>query len=127
MLLAWGYHRVMKRIALATLLLAQVLAWAAKPAPNPADYTITVHVQSSRLTKGILRPVLWAQHLTVSIDGKKYELEGGYNLEDVVRVGDYKAKIAKDETKQAYEYRREYEFLFADGITREYYVVGEGE
>jgi len=116
----------MRKILFAILILVPALAWAAKPAPNPADYTITVHVQSSRLNvvQGWSNPSL--HHLTVLIDGKKFELEGGGGL-GVLRVGDYKAKIASDETKRPYEYLRVYEFLFADGTTRQYRVVGEGE
>jgi hypothetical protein len=121
----------MKNTALAILLLVPALVWAQKPAPSQADFSITVHVQSSRVVDSCFgNPAACGsvQRLTVSIDGKKYELEGPIKgAVDVLRVGDYKAKIAKDETKQAYEYRRVYEFLFADGITREYKVVGEGE
>jgi hypothetical protein len=115
------------------LLLAPALAWAEKPAPNPADYTIAVHVQFSRLTlncgdvtngSSICR---WMQHLTVLIDGKKYELDGAIKSVDLLRVGDYKAKVLKEETKRAYEYSRTYEFLFPDGSTRDYYVAGESE
>ncbi|HEY1219607.1 MAG TPA: hypothetical protein VGF03_11760 [Bryobacteraceae bacterium] len=116
----------MKTILAAILLLAPALAWAAKPAPSPADYSITVHVQSSRLNvlEGRSNPNF--QHLTVLIDARKYELEsvGGPG---VIRVGDYKARIAQDETKRAYEYQRTYEFLFTDGTARQFRVVGEGE
>ena len=80
----------MKTILAAILLLAPALAWAAKPAPSPADYSITVHVQASRLNvlEGRSNPNF--QHLTVLIDARKYELEsvGGPG---VIRVGDYKA------------------------------------
>jgi len=42
-------------------------------------------------------------------------------------VGDYKAKVEKDNTQRTYEYERIYEFLFGDGSTRRYWVVGEEE
>lgn len=45
----------------------------------------------------------------------------------LLRVGDYKARIAKDDTASAYEYLRDYELLFADGKTRLYNVVSESE
>jgi hypothetical protein len=120
------YNQAMKNTLFAILLLVPALAWAAKPASNPADYTITVHVQSSHLNvlEGRSNPSF--QHLTVLIDGRKYELEG-VGDDGVIRVGDYKAKIAQDETKRAYEYLRTYEFLFTDGTARQYRVVGEGE
>ncbi len=40
----------MKKVLIALLMLAPMLSWAAAPKPNPADYTVTVHVQSSFLT-----------------------------------------------------------------------------
>jgi len=46
---------------------------------------------------------------------------------DVLRVGNYNARIIKDETTRDYEYARTYEFLFADGKTRQYRVIGESE
>ncbi len=110
------------------LLLAAALAWAQKAAPDAAAYTITIHVQASRLSDscgGNPAVCSTAQRLTVLIDGKKYELEAAGG--NVLRVGDYRAKMTKDETKRAAEYERVYEFLFADGTTRKYDVVGEGE
>jgi len=65
------------------------------------------------------------QHLTVLIDGKKYQLDTSSG--SLLRVGDYKAKVEKDNTQRTYEYERVYEFLFADGSTRRYWVVGEDE
>jgi hypothetical protein len=112
----------MKNILLAVLLLVPALAWAQKPAPSPAAYTITVHVQSSRLEFPS-----HVQRLTVVIEGKKYELQGTGATFDVFRPGDYKAKIARDDSKQAYEYRRTYEFQLVDGTARKYDVVGEAE
>jgi len=115
----------MKKAILALLLLAPSISWAVKPAPNPADYTITVHVQASRLAQSHYVNLATVQQLTVVIDGKKYELQERYPGNDVLRVGDYKARIAEDKTQRAYEYQRTYEFLFPDGQIRQYYVVGE--
>jgi len=112
----------MKNTLFAILLLVPALALAQKPAPNPAGYTITVHVQSSRLEFPSR-----LQHLTVLIEGRKYELEGAVATFDVFRPGDYKAKIARDDSKQTYEYRRTYEFQLVDGTARKYNVVGEWE
>jgi hypothetical protein len=61
------------------------------------------------------------------IDGKRYELESARSAASLLRLGDYKAKIAKDESTHAYEYNRTYEFLFPDGQTRQYIVVGESQ
>jgi hypothetical protein len=113
----------MRKVVFAILLALPALALGEK-APNPAEYTITVHVQSSRLADeiGLTR----AQLLKVVIDGKNYQLEsnlGGLNL---LRVGDYKAKVLPDKHTWTYEYELKYEFLFPDGKTREFIVVGEG-
>jgi hypothetical protein len=123
----------MKKVLFALLFLTPALAWAEKPAPKPADYTISVHVQASRLTTdcgdvtGGSSICWWLQRLTVLIDGKKYELDSNIKTADLLRVGDYKAKLLKEETKRPYEYMRNYEFLFSDGTTRVYSLAGETE
>jgi hypothetical protein len=120
-------EEAMKKALLAFLLITPALASADKPKPNPADYTIAIHVQLSRqvaaCTGNTCQP---EQQLTVTIDGKKYELQSGF-ARDLLRTGDYKAKIAKDETRHAYEYTRIYEFLFPDGVTRQSSVMSESE
>jgi hypothetical protein len=122
----------MKRILYVIFLIIPAMAWAEKPKANPADYTISVHVQSSRIvdfcsdvTQGS-NVCSWEQNLTAIIDGKKYELQSGTRVK-LLRLGDYKAKITKDDSQNAYEYMRTYEFLFPDGQTRQYVVVGEME
>jgi hypothetical protein len=124
--------QIMKVHLCTLLLLSTGLAWAEKT-PNPADYSVAVHVRSSRIaaecgdvTQGS-SVCTSMQYLSVTIDGKKYELAGRTPTFDVLRVGDYKARILKDETKHPYEYLRTYEILFSDGATRDYYVSGESE
>lgn len=113
----------MKKVLFAILLMVPALACAEKkPAPNPADYTVTVHVQSSHL----LQNQLSTQILDVTIGEKKYKLEA-WPFFQVLPVGDYKAKIYKDKIAQNHEYSRVYELLFADGSTRRYTVMGESE
>ena len=119
------------RALLAILLVIPAMALAEKQPANAADYTIAVHVQSSRLVEfcGDVSNgsslCNWEQFLSVVIDGNKYELQSAKFGMDLLRLGDYKAKITKDETTHAYEYNRTYEFLFPDGQTRQYLVVGE--
>jgi hypothetical protein len=122
----------MSKILIAILMFAPLLALAQKSGPSASDYTIAVHVQSSQLVnvcgsdnKGSSCGM--AQKLNVTIDGKKYEMEEQRPRIDLLRIGDYKAKILKDETSRPYEYERTYEFHFADGKTRRYVVVGEFE
>lgn len=119
----------MLKVLFAFLLLAPALAFAADK-PNPADYTVTVHVQSSHLIdicssyiKGAT--CNWTQSLTVLIDGTKYEIMDQHYGNAVLRLGDYKARIVKEDTSHAYEYTRTYELLFADGTARKYNVIGE--
>ncbi|MGA3370672.1 MAG: hypothetical protein ABSC48_02810 [Terracidiphilus sp.] len=114
----------MKKVLFSMLLMLPALAWAEKkPAANPADYTVAVHVQSSQV---IDRFQMATQLLDVIIDGKKYELEAWHSF-DVLPVGDYKAKKSQEKIFPNHDYSRRYELLFADGTTRSYAVVGESE
>ena len=116
------------------MFIVSALAWAK---PKPTDYTLTVHVQSSRLVlecdEVLGRTVCGRSlYLNVVIDGKKYELYGGSN-DYLLRLGDYNAKLlpddssASDNPPPAYLYRGKYEFLFPDGRTHKFSVVGESE
>jgi len=42
-------------------------------------------------------------------------------------LGDYKAKLVRDEHKTSYESAQVYEFLFPDKKTRRFEVVGQSE
>ena len=125
----------MKKALLALFLVCPSFVLAEKPALNPADFSVAVHVQSSRIqadcsdvTNGT-SICYWNQHLKVTIDGKKYELVGNRakKILYVLRAGDYKAKILKEDTSRNYEYERSYEFLFADGTIGDFQVMGESE
>jgi len=92
--------------------------------PNPAEYTVAVRVVSSRIVLGTNSQ---SQDLTVVINGKRFELYGGAPHLDLLRVGEYKAKLLKLDESRPYEYRWVYQFLFSDGKIRDYFLVGEGE
>lgn len=111
-------RNLVKKIALVALLMLSAFAWA-KDNPNPADYTINVHVTRSRNSGD-------SQRLNVIINGKKYELQRSY-FQAVLALGDYKAKFVKDEHKEAYDSVQEYEFLFPDQKTGKFAVVGQTE
>ncbi len=125
----------MNRALFACLLLMPMHSWAKT---NPADYAITVHVQSSHVVS-MCNDILGhpncekKQHLSAIVDGKKYELDSYGDYDVLLRIGDYKAKLLPEEQRDgdiplgSYEYRRRYEFLFPDGRTRKYTVVGESE
>jgi hypothetical protein len=113
----------MNKLPLAILLLISTFTWAADP--DPVDYTINVHVTTSRLVlEGTA--IARTQVLNVTIDGKKYELEGGA-VNVLLALGNYKAKVVKDEHKTAYDSSRTYEFLFPDQKTRKFEVIGQTE
>ena len=127
----------MARVFVLFMLLSSASLFAQDTKPNPADYNISVHVRASRLdvrcdsTAGGGSSCEYLQRLKVTIDGKKYELIGGFGLGQmrfgVLRTGDYRARITKENTSRSYEYVREYEFLFPDGHKRKYSVDGESE
>jgi len=114
-----------KKLALAVLLLFSVLAWAGGE-PNPADYTINVHVISSRMVKEG-NESYFNQGLNATIDGKKYELKSDLGINALLALGDYKAKVVRDDHRTAYDSYRVYEFLFPDNKTRKFVVVGVTE
>jgi hypothetical protein len=111
-------------LIVATLLLS-VYSWAAE-APNPADYTTNVHVSISRIVHYQQTLFTYSEMLNVVIDGKKYELESGFP-DMLLALGDYKAKLIKDEHKGAYDSLQIYEFLLPDQKTRKFRVVGQME
>jgi hypothetical protein len=117
----------MKKIVLATLLMVPALVLAATP--NPADYTVQVHVQSCRLINECISDGKgsncgYAQHLTATIGAKKYELERLVDT-NMLRTGDYKAKLVVNQKPRAEEYTQIYEFLFSDKKTGRFIVVGQ--
>jgi hypothetical protein len=133
----------MKKVIVAMMFLLPALSWAGKekPKPNPADYTITVHVQSSSLVSicqdswGMLNPggmgkathCATSQHLNALINGNKFELNSVDIQGLALRIGDYKARGDDTMPPDLYEYHMVFEFLLPDGTTRAYRVVGGSE
>lgn len=125
----------MRKLFFAVVFLASTLAWGK---PNPAEYAVVVHVQSSGLVSlcntVMGRPFCeMRQHLNVVIDGKKYEMNSKDFGDIGLVVGDYKAKLLpdnltdKDNPPRSYVYNQQYEFLFPDGKTCKFQVVGGSE
>ena len=130
----------MKKILFAIMLMTPVLGSAETPKLNPADYTVAVHVQASQLVTvchDFMNRTICEikQHLSVAIDGKKYELNSKDNGNFVLRTGDYKARLlgihprfpVVSQDYETYYASTSYEFLFPDGKTRKYTVVGVSE
>ncbi len=125
----------MKKVLFVILFLSSTLAWGKT---KPEEYTITVHVQSSGLVLTCdyifgKQDCESRQHLNVVIDGKKYEMISSDYPKVALVTGNYKAKLLADDSEnpadppQSYEYHQRYEFLFPDGKTRKYLVVGGSE
>jgi hypothetical protein len=111
----------MSKIILALTLLFCLPLFAASPS---ADYNINIHVSESRIGTGRAN----VQELSVLVDGAKYEMESLTNLpKGIVALGDYKAKLVKDQQKPTHEFNRTYELMFPDGSTREFMVTGQIE
>jgi hypothetical protein len=110
----------MKKIVLAIFLFLSAHAWAAAD-PNPADYTVNIHVSSSSIDNG------GREGLNVVINRKNYELLCECAPNSLLALGDYKAKMVKDEHKTTYDSLQVYEFLFPDNKTRRFEVVGQTE
>jgi hypothetical protein len=111
---------------LVLLLLVSNSLWAASPA-KPAEYNVTVHVSASRVIKHSESAPRY-QYLGVTIDGKKYELESELAVGDVLLLGDYKARLVRDDHGRGdYDSRQVYEFQFPDNKTREYRVIARLE
>jgi hypothetical protein len=125
----------MARVFVFLILLSSVSMFAQEAKPKLDEYTIDVHVRSSRLAGACGGVMLGTsscsanQQLNVEINGKTYDLTSqdlGAHVA-LLRTGNYKARMLKDDTKRGYEYNRTYELLFSDGGTRKYRVTGEQE
>jgi len=86
---------------------------------NPADYTLTAHVTCS-FERGN------SERIVVDLDGKQMELVSNNDAFLPLALGDYKARLLKDESPDAYEVKRQYEVLLPDGKVRAFLVSGLG-
>jgi hypothetical protein len=126
------------------ILLWTTVSFASKR-PTPVDYTVNVHVSSSRTTwlcseRGVTpdcRPILV---LNATIDGVKSELQGGiepnskaakFDTDDgFLALGDYKAMLVPSKLKRAdvpYFVMKIYELLMPDGRLANFQVAGQSE
>jgi len=101
---------------------------------NAAAYNVTIHVTASRVAVGFSDGPLGVtslrieQRLTAKVGGSTYELTSDTALpKGVVALGDYKAKLVKDESKPTNEFTKVYELMFPDGSTRKFEVTGQME
>jgi len=113
----------MKKLVLVVLLLSAFSFGANKP--NPADYNVNVHVSASSMVPNTNGPGYFPS-LNVEIAGVNYQLLGE-RFFDLLALGDYKARLVKDQHNSAYESLQVYEFLFPDGKTMKFDVTGVSE
>jgi len=106
---------------LAVLFICSALAWAA--AADAPDYSLKVHVTSSRMVMEREGGAHF-QKVKAVIDGKKYELESINATNTLLLPGDYKARIVKDHHSADYDVWRIYEFQFPDKKVRQFLMVG---
>lgn len=108
----------MKTLVVTILFLMSSLAWAGST--DPTDYTVNVHVSKSYYGSH------GEQRLKVLIDGHKCELSATGDTM-LLALGDYKARLVKDEHRGTYAVHKVYEFLFPDKKTRKFWLVGQTE
>ena len=114
----------MKYRLIVLIFICSVFAYAV---PNTADYNIDVHVSATRMVR-YGGEIARHQNLTVTIDGKKLELETIDLPNSLLMLGDYKAKIVKDRHGAGdYDSWKVYELLLPDHKTRQFVVVGQSE
>jgi hypothetical protein len=114
----------MRYLLFALALLFSSPAWTAPP--KEAQYNLNIHVAASRSVLHSERAPRY-QQLNVTIDGKQYELESVLGVSGLLGLGDYKARLEVDDTKNDHDSYKVYEFRFPNGKTREYLVVGQTE
>lgn len=111
-----------------SILLPLIFFCSALPLAGAPDYSINVHVTESRMVREP-QSAGGMQRIKVVIDGKKLELESESIPNALLSLGDYKARIVREDHWRGapYETYRVYEFLFSDNKTRRYILVGEFE
>jgi len=119
----------MKKFALALLLLQTAVVFAATDKPNPADFSVTVHVVSSAsLLGGAGTNTFDYQVIEVVIGNETLQLRSG--SEGVLALGDYQARVSTSvhgpKYPNTYDVYRGYDFLMPDGKVRTYTVTRLG-
>lgn len=116
----------MKKVVLVVLLLCSF--GLAEDKPDPAKFTIDIHVTGS-----ILRE---REHLNAFIDGRKLVLASMTSCEAIREArwvcailppANYKARIIHQSTTKKGRVATVYSILMADGSSQDYYVAGLGD
>jgi hypothetical protein len=109
------------------LLLPALLSAGAAPKPNPADFTVLVHVVFSRSITQVQGGS--RQELRGTVDGQEVELTS-YSTSGVLRPGDYKARLLPNlngpKHPNFFDEFVGYDLLLPDGTTRDFALTGLG-
>jgi hypothetical protein len=121
-----------KFVAVLFLMLCSTLTWSADK-PNPADYTVKVHISASHLKTvcgdGLCSNLLYADAV---LNGKKIELSGNDPIVKktlmLIAPGDYPVKLTKDNhNSDGTLFSQEYDLLLPDGTVWHCYTSGISE
>lgn len=99
------------------------LAWA-----GSKDYNVNIHVTATHMLREHGDSAS-RQELDVIIEGKKLQLESETIPNALLSLGDYKAKLVKNDHWRgaSYDSYQVYEVLLPDKNTRRFIVVGQSE
>jgi hypothetical protein len=104
-----------------------LLSFTFRPAFGVTDYSINIHVTETRMVRDN-RSLAYHQNLIVTIDGKRCELESFDFPNTLLQLGNYKARLVKDQHfSGTYESYRVYELLLPDDKKRQFLLVGQWE
>ncbi len=123
----------MKRLLLVVVLVLMISSGGAAvwASPDPAQFTVNMHVSKSYLEVIPNRPLNdVAQRLDVTTDGHHLVLSArpaGKRQDALLPLGDYKARIKKEGNAPNGAYWRQYEILLKDGSTWAGDVMSESE
>ena len=116
-------------LVLAGFLFASFKTAHAANKPDPATYTVKLHVSSAQYAAGPLLEIL-----SVTIDGRHYQIEGPTssakvygNGNGLLNLGDYPAKLVIDTHKTSYESNQAFQLLLPDGSVRTFSVILQSE
>lgn len=98
-----------------------------KAPPNPANYPLTVHVLCSFLSLPLsaTNQIAGGRRIAVTLNGKSLEMSTNWD-NSVLALGDYKARLVKDSSPNAYEIEQTYEFLLPNGGLHTFTLTGFG-
>lgn len=120
----------MKKLAVVLFLVFCSAFAQAKGKPNPADFTVKVHISAAHFV--VYPSTTYMLYADVTLNGKKLQLAGRAALIQsnylLITPGDYQARLIKDvHNTDGTAIHQEYELLLTDGIVWDCVVSGTSE